>query len=268
MKTLLVISDTHINSTVGLALPGFTFDDGQAKKLSRLQRKIWRNWEDSLVKAEKLKQGELIVVFNGDTVETDSKKRTSQLMTTNEVDVGAMAKKVFEPVCQMADKTYWVRGTPAHGGNSSKFETAVADNFDNTVKDPDTGSSTWWWLPLQIEKVKFDIMHHPKSSGIGRMIYSQGVVDRLATDTMIEYSGEELPDVVIRSHIHVHLDSHDAFKVRAITTPAWSLLTEYGYRKGISHQSEIGSLLFLVDGDQIEKRELTYEIVRKKWQKA
>jgi hypothetical protein len=44
VKKILVISDTHINSTVALCKPSVQLDDGQEVKISRAQRWFWENW--------------------------------------------------------------------------------------------------------------------------------------------------------------------------------------------------------------------------------
>ena len=264
----MIHSDTHINSTVGLCYPGYELDDGNAVQLSKFQRFLWTSWNETLDKIDKIRQGELITAFNGDLCEGDIHKRSGQIITRNKADIVGMTTKVIEPVCQSSDKVYFGKGTPAHSGGNAELETLVAKNFDNTVKDKDTGSSTWWHLPLQLEKVRFDIMHHPRSNGGGRPMNSQGAVDRLAADTLFMYAnnGDTPPDFVIRSHIHHHLDSHDAFRTRAIITPAWSLLTEYGYRIGLSMQADFGCIVIIVDGDQAQVIPLLHKMKGKKWQ--
>jgi 3',5'-cyclic AMP phosphodiesterase CpdA len=64
LKKILVISDTHINSTVSLCKPSVNLDDGQEVKITNAQKWFWDNYLDLLEKVDSYKPDILIV--NGD----------------------------------------------------------------------------------------------------------------------------------------------------------------------------------------------------------
>jgi hypothetical protein len=268
LKTLLIVSDTHSNSTVGLAKPLLQLDDGDQIHASTARRWLFHTFEDILKQAKEKQRGELYGVINGDAVELDAKSRTLQLISKNQEEAISMACEVFEPFFQMCKGVYVMRGTEAHVGQSAQAEEAFAQNFDNTIKSEETGNYSRYFLPLVFDGVRMDICHHPRGGGSGRPMNSQGGIDRIASDTLFGYAneGEPVPDVVIRSHLHAYRDSHNAFKTRAIITPAMSLLTSYTHRIGINVSQPVGAILIYADKGRYHVEPLTYPVRKPQWE--
>jgi hypothetical protein len=168
----------------------------------------------------------------------------------------------------MCKGVYTVRGTAAHVGEQAKAEEAFASNFDNTIRNPETDNASWWHLPLEMDGVRMDIAHHPKGAGSGRPMNSQSGIDRIASDTLFNYAndGEVPPHLVIRSHLHGYRDSRDAFRTRAIITPAMCMLTSYTYRLGINIANPIGAILIYCDAGKYHVEPLTYPVRKPEWQ--
>lgn len=270
MKSLLIVSDPHSNSTVGLAKPLIQLDDGDTVHASTPRRWLFWVWEDILKKAQAKVQeygSELYGLINGDAVETDAKGRSNQVISRNETTAVKIATDVFEPLFEMCKGVYVVRGTEAHVGAQAKAEEAFAANFDNTVTDTETGRASWQYLLLDVEGVKLDIAHHPKGGGSGRPMNRNAGVMRLASDALFEYAdaGQALPDLLIRSHLHGYRDSYDAFKVRAIITPAMSLLTSYVHRLGINQSQPVGALMVTCWDKQYRVDKFLYDVQRPQW---
>lgn len=267
MKTLLVMSDSHCNSTVGLAKPIIQLDDGDQVHASIPRRWLFHTFDDILKQVKQKVRGELYGVINGDAVETDAKDRTLQLITKNQEEAVNIASEVFEPFFEMCRGVYVIRGTEAHTGKSAQAEEAFAQNFTNTIKNEETGNYSRWWLPLEFDGVRMDIAHHPRA-GSSRPMNSQTGIDRIASDTLFTYAndGEAPPHLVIRSHLHGYRDSGNAFRTRAIITPAMSLLTSYVYRIGINVSQPIGAILIYCDAGRYHVEPLLYPVRKAQWE--
>jgi hypothetical protein len=260
METTLILSDLHINSTVALCKPAAVLDDGGSYRPSPGQYWLWDKWEDMLNQIEKKRAGPLYTVINGDAVEGDAKGRSDQLITRNPATIVRFAADILDPLARMSAGFFMTRGTPAHVGKSGNLEESVADDL-SAVPDPATGNASWWGLLWESDGVTMDIAHHPKGGGGGRPMNSQGMIDRLASDALFEYAnqGRKPPKLVIRSHIHQYKDSRDAFGVRAITTPAWTLATEYIHRIAPHAIADIGGVMIHCSAGNYEVEVIRYQ---------
>jgi hypothetical protein len=264
---LLVLSDSHSNSTVGLAKPTIDLDDGDQVSASIPRRWLFHTFEDILKQAKEKARGELYGLINGDVIEGDTKKRSSQIISRNPADIMKMATETWEPFFMMCRGVYVTRGTEAHVGKSAHYEEDFAMNFTNTIRNEETSQASWWYLPLEFDGVRMDIAHHPRA-GSGRPMNSQSGIDRVASDTLFTYAndGEVPPQLVIRSHLHGYRDSRDAFRTRAIITPAMSLLTSYVYRIGINASQPVGAVLIYCDKGRYHVEPLLYPVRKTTWQ--
>jgi hypothetical protein len=267
VKTLLVISDSHCNSSVGLAKPQIDLDDGDKVSASTARRWLFWTFNDIMEKVKAKQRGDLYTVFNGDVIELAAKHDSLQVITKNQEEAIRIGIEVFEPLVAMSKGIYVVRGTEAHAGKSAQAEESFAANFTNTMRDEETGRASWWYLPLELDGVRMDIAHHPRA-GSGRPMNSQSGIDRVASDTLFTYAndGDVPPHLVIRSHLHGYRDSRDAFRTRAIITPAMSLLTSYVYRIGINVSQPVGAVLIYVDKGRYFVEPLLYPVRKQAWQ--
>jgi hypothetical protein len=268
VKTLLVVSDPHSNSTVGLSKPTIGLDDGSAVSANIARRWLFHTFQDILEQTQKKYNGELYALLNGDIVETDDKGRDSTgLITQNKTEAVEIATEVFEPLFQMCKGVFVTRGTEAHTGKQAQYEEAFAGNFDNVIRDEETGRASRWHLALELDGVRIDACHHPRGAGSGRPMNSQSGVDRIASDALFTYANDGLPPphLVLRSHLHGYKDSHDAFRTRAIITPPMSLLTPYAYRIGINVSNPVGAVLIFCDDSYYFVEPLLYTVQRKQW---
>jgi len=268
LKTLIVISDTHSNSTVGLAKTNIQLDDGDKVAAGTVRRWLWYRYEEILAQIKQEARGDIYGVVNGDAVELDAKNRSVQTITRNNQEAIDIASETLEPFFSMCKGVYVTRGTEAHTGPSAQAEEAIAGNFSNTIKNEETGNYSWWNVPLIFDGVKIDIAHHPKGGGSGRPFSSQSGIDRIASDTLFTYAndGERVPDLVLRSHLHGYRDSQNAFKTRAIITPAFSLLTAYGHRIGINTDNDIGIIMIICDQGKYHVKPILKKVPRPQWQ--
>jgi hypothetical protein len=242
----LVLGDTHCNNTFGLCAPRVPLDDGGSYRPSPFQRALWTAWLDMAATVKEASIGcELVVVLNGDIVEMDAKKRSTQTITRNRSTINRLTIDALEPILQLATRIYVVRGTEAHVGNSGEAEETLAADI-GAVKDDETGMSSHWQLKRIFGGARFDIAHHASMGGLPWT--EKNAANKLAAIAEVEYlrSGLKPPDFVLRSHVHRVSDSSLNFApMRALTLPCWTGHTSYIHRIGGSNKlPDIGAFLF------------------------
>lgn len=262
--TNVFVADLHSGSSVALCPSKVDLDDGGTIYPSPGQAWLRRNWEALMEHIQHIPNPVYAHVV-GDAVEGDYKDRSKQMLTRNKATILNIARENIHPLAALSVGVFFYRGTTAHVGPSAELEEELAIDFDNAVKCPDTNTASWWSNLFECEGVRFDIMHHPRGSGGGRPMNGQGMIDRMATDAVFEYAnrGERPPDLVIRGHIHQYKDSHDAWRARAITLPAWTLATEYIYRLGASALADVGAVLVHCSAGRYEVELLQFKPLRK-----
>lgn len=254
MKNLIVISDTHINSTVGLCDEQAELDDGGVYIPSKSQKWLKSKWDEFCAYCHNL-EGERIYVLNGDVLDIN-KHSKHQLITSNCSSVIAHAETLITQLVN-GDKTFLIRGTEAHVGQSGELEDILATRL---YADEIDGRRSHWQLVIDVNGVLFDITHHGM---VGNKPWNK--YNTLATTASemiinsVQYN-QLLPHVVIRSHRHTHADTHDNFPVRIISAPAWQLSTAFSYRIGTG-MADIGGLVFRCEDGK-------YELIKKLYRPA
>lgn len=263
MPDIVIVSDAHIGSTVALCPPSVILDDGGEYHASRGQRWIWDGWNHFLDKVSKLDYP--LVIFNGDMIEQDAKRRSYQVITRNPATVQAIAVKILDPLVKMAGGLYVLRGTAAHGGKSGNAEENLANDFE-AISDKATSAASRYHLPLIIDRVRLDIAHAGTMGGTPTA--RPMAANRLAWQTMLEYqiTRDQPPDLVIRGHQHRWADSYDAYPTRAIYTAGWTLATEHIESRAPGKLAEIGGLIIHIDGNHYEVEKVQYK-PRRVWVK-
>ena len=258
---IIAISDLHINSTVAICTPTVNKDDGQTEHASRTQMWLWRSWLDFIRQVEIDTQGmRRVLVVNGDLGELDTQKRSIQLMTLNKATILRMVVDVLEPALSIADKALIMRGTSAHTGKSSWLEEATAKDLDGVMPQAEDIFSHWHYRGV-CEGVRLDIAHHVNAGGLP---WNKGnAANKLAARTLWQYKVQRdalAPHLVVRSHNHQYSSSGDNFETTAVLTPAWTVLTEYGYRIGLENViSDIGGVVIFCDDGKWEIKKYLFQ---------
>ena len=265
MTTILaVVSDTHINSTVGLSVPMCNLDDGGTYHASKAQRWLWHNWldfwetvTDCVTKHTKGKDKPNVwTVFNGDLIEGDGKNRSHQLVTHNDTTAMRVALDTIEPALKISSRTFVIRGTAAHVGLSANLEEKIAIDI-GAERCKDTDAYSWWKLLLDCEEVLFDITHH---GNVGRLPWTKpNPLNALAVRLILSYTNQRLPQVALRSHRHLYAETGSNYPIRVIALPAWQLATEYTHRLAIVEPADVGGLVFICHQGE-------YELIVKRYQ--
>lgn len=269
-ESVILLADLHINSTLGLCMPGVVRDDGDRYDLSAIQLWLWHTWEKCLDKIKEITTSyRRNIVLVGDLTDLDIKGRSTQLVTMNPSTVLRVTADILDPVAKMADCFFVVRGTEAHSGKSGWSEEEVARDL-GAVKDPSTGDSAWWQLRADFGGIRFDIAHH---ASMGQLPWTYGnSAMKLAITTMNEYAdwGEPAPHVVARAHAHRFADSGLTYPTRAFFLPAWQWsTTSYLHRLGKSNaRPHIGALVFLIEDGSYVVHDLRFKPKREPiWKK-
>lgn len=218
--TVAVMSDLHVNSTVGLNPPEVELPEGQTVSQSMRGRWLWGNWLAYLEMVRTLAKGRrLFVVCNGDACDFNHKMRTPQYITTNEGVALSMVVDVLYPLLDMnPEHVIMVSGTEAHTGKNRWMERKVAE---------DIGAEYCESKRVSFNDVTFDFQHEGETSS--RSWTSQNAINRLAYEIVHNHltRGEKPPMLAYRGHVHIPADSYDAFPTRAIITPSFQLQTAY-----------------------------------------
>jgi len=253
VELLAVVADTHCNSTIGLCPRRVPLDDGGEYCASDAQRATLRAWGRFWDRAETLKaeyKTRLTVVVDGDALD-HPKHATTQVASWNRADILRLTAEIYDHPRQLGGAFYVLRGTEAHTGGNGELEELLADDLDAT-RDEKTGLASWWWLPLEIGGVTFDIAHHPQTSS--RRPWTRGsAAARQAAITWAEYclAGKKPPDVVLRGHAHYFGDSGTTLPTRCFFLPPWQITTAFGHRLGAGGMVEpVGGMFFLCAGGE------------------
>lgn len=259
--SVTIVSDLHVNSTVGLCPRSVNLDDGGTYRPNKTQRWMWNYWLDCWEQTKEFVQGVdvKILLVNGDAVDADHKGRSSQYITKNTSTILKMAVQVLEPGLSLVDKILFIRGTPAHTGKDAEMEEILADDITIAVRDEETGSASWWNYRGMIENMTVDFAHH---TSMGTLAWTdKNAANKIAADAIMQYTlaGQRYPQLIVRSHVHRHADSHDNYPARAVITPAWQSMTGYGAKLNPNRLSDIGMITFLIDNNGIynEKKLIT-----------
>lgn len=239
-KPLVVISDLHVNSTVGLLAPDLRGTDGTEYPQNKFQIWLWKNWLEFWKQVPKGSP----VVINGDVVQGIHSDRDGQIVTTSKVTQHKAALGVLKPVIEKASKIYIIRGTGFHAGTSGNDEEAIALSV-KAVPNPDTGEYSRWFLYLEYNKTVTYFAHHTSYTSVYPMT---GLTRESARARETNIDGR-IPDMLVFSHIHKHHLYVDK-KPHVVTTPSWQLKTEYIYKRNPQALPEIGGLLLWQDKGQ------------------
>ncbi|MEE9491243.1 MAG: hypothetical protein V3V80_02950 [Dehalococcoidia bacterium] len=266
-KTVVValFADMHPNSTVGLLHPdGVDLDDGQKVRPSRAQHWLWRKWLaywEFVADLKKKHRAEVWAICLGDGTDDNSHSKHG-LITVNKATIVDLSVMVWEPILEIAEVKFVVRGTGSHTGGSGELEELVAKEIG---AEKDDGNHSWWWLPLEAEGVLFDLAHHPGSTS-RRPWTLGGGANRQAAILLHEYanSGNLLPQFGFRAHSHHAEDSGTNYSVRVLFLSPWQLTTTFGHRIGYSGRLEpVGGVAVVCNDGHGEVHVKKYRPVRR-----
>jgi hypothetical protein len=224
-KYVLVFSDTHIGSTIGLWPKGVVSESGHKLEPNKFQEWLWECWQDMLKWArERTKGGDVTVVFNGDIIEGIHHK-TVEIMSANLSDQYTAADMVFSPLKDTGARFYMVRGTRCHSGSA---EITVGRKLGAVVDDA-TGQPAWDYLKLNINGCVTSFAHHCSTSSRKHLQATQHSVMISDENQRAAEIGHTPARVVCRAHRH-EFGIFDNGRTMSCVTGPWQGLTEYGHK--------------------------------------
>jgi hypothetical protein len=247
------LSDTHINSKVGLSYPTFNLDDGGTHRSSKAQRWVWQKYLEYCKELEEVKERTgypLYVIHGGEVADDLTHSKTQLISPNNTADIVKNAALAMEPVLSLSDAWFCLRGTEAHSGANSNLDELIAYDLG---AEPDGDLYSRWLFRAKFGGVTFDVAHHP-GTGSGVPWAQSAVAGRLAAAVMMDYIdlGEKPPQLILRGHNHKFSDSGRTYaKSRAIVGTSWQLSTSFGYRIGRGTEVlPIGGMYFVCENGE------------------
>lgn len=224
-KLVLVISDLHVGSTVGLWPKGFVSNEGNPIGQNKFQEWLWECWEDMLVWAQKtIGKDQFDVVVNGDLVD-GIHHRTLQVMTPDVSDQTDAVRQVLGFLAETSNKLHIIKGTECHSRNDEiRLGRALG-----ATKDPANNQNAWDNLDLDVGGTLYNFAHHISATA---RTYLEASAHSIMLGNMSHARarvGKPVPKVMVRAHRHRHGIWDDGNQISVITG-AWQGLTRYGYR--------------------------------------
>jgi len=251
---IVVISDTHINSTVGLWPPDFVRDDSATVPQNKFQRWLWANWLDfqELVKSI----GEYVVVHNGDSIQGIHPSRDEQIVVPGRTDMIKAAEQVLSPLFSGAKERYMVRGTEWHDGSAGSDAEMLAKLLN--VNNSSIGQFSQWEIEMLLNSKRFAFAHHTNAT----TVYHSTPPAREWREAKEAYAdwNVPIPDVIVRSHVHRWGVFPDDMGRLYFITPAWQLKNAYMYKRRPRSLPSIGGLILWVEGDSVRWQNKLYPI--------
>ena len=248
---VVVVSDIHGNSTLAGCPPqGFVAADGDTRRPSKLQQWIYEGWDHFWHQEVKpaAKGRTLYGIVNGEFVEGFHHGST-QHMSANPADQMTVSQALMKVPMELFDWEAWfaTKGTGSHSGTNGYFDELMA-RWLGAEEHPSTRQSAAYRWNIEINGCALDVAHHGK---VGMLPWTEdAAIARLAKHVAYRYveRGLELPDLIIRSHVHKCFSTGRTALVEAWTTPCWQMKTEFGHKiaEGLP---DIGGLLVRIDGD-------------------
>lgn len=237
---VVLVGDTHVGGFTSLSPKRLKLDDGGYYEASPVQLQLLTWWTDFWKRVKAQRQGrKLIVVHMGDMIDGNVHGRGQSIANESDQKHGAM--ELLQPIRDVADYFYMLRGTEAHVGNAAEREQSLADMLE--------ADACVWEMVLDVEGVLFDLSHH--GSGTSRPWGSSSAATAWMVIADCHRFSLPVPRFVVRAHTHMVDDSGERVEsTRAFVTPAWQVRNAYGYKVRSATRSDIGGVI--VDGKDVE----------------
>lgn len=254
-----VLGDLHAGSTEALCPPSFRLVGGQRITISKQQKWLWNCWLDY---CNWLTQFEIdAIVINGD-LPNGVNARDVQNLSANEADQHNFVLAVLEPLLYLngkkrTEQVYITRGTGFHSGAVGSREEIIARAI-GAVAD-ENGAYSRFVNKLTWRGKRLFFTHHVAHS----VVYPLTPLQRAMTEQRLraQVTGVPMPDVDIRSHVHVS-NLWEAPDNKWIgTAPCWQGMTEYAHKVAPGSAPSIGGFAICLnaqDPSRIEVRRRLY----------
>lgn len=224
-RLALIVSDTHVGSTVGLWPESFTAAEGHTITGNPFQQWLWSCWSDMMAWAGGVIGGDPYdFISNGDLVDGIHHK-TLQVMTADPGDQSEAVKFILGPLAEKASAVHTILGTECHTRNDE----CRIGRFLGSSKDPVTKQSAWNSLDVEYHGCLCNFAHHISATARPYLEASAHSIALGAMTMSRARTGKRVPSVIVRGHRHRHGIWTDG-NLLSVTLGAWQGLTRYGYK--------------------------------------
>lgn len=268
IRSVVVISDTHIGCKVGLCHPdGATLDDGGRYLPSDIQRGIYQHWRtfwDEWV--PHVTHGEpYAVVHNGDMIDGVHHRATTQ-WSHNLEDQARHAMVLMAPIIDRCQGRYYqIRGTEAHVGSSAVEEERLAARLGAVPNDAQQHARYELWIRLGGHLIH--CLHH-----IGTTSSSAHETSAINAELSAMYTdagrwSSEAPSVIVRSHRHrnaeIRLPTTDGYAT-CFVTACWQAKTPFTWKIAGARvtQPQFGGSVIRLGDDELHTRHRLWNLKR------
>ena len=222
----IVISDTHVGHKTGLIYP----DKLEDYKPNDMQRWLFKVWHDNFlpdVKAiiKDVKPTFIHGLTAGDMGDADFKNRSTQFWTKDINQIKSNANDLLEPFFELCNAVHCIKGTRSYTGQNSQIDEAIADNFDNVVKQDDYNNA-WYRCEYELSGVLVDAQHRGKNRSKWA---KENLITALRQEIIVDRSmnNRRIPDVVYRGHFHWWGDTSIHVKPYVVQVPSFQLPNDF-----------------------------------------
>ncbi len=266
MKLVVILGDTHINSTVALCPRRVELTNGAYYNPSPAQLWLTTKWESMWTNIAQVIEAqqpeETILILNGDIVDMNVHSR-HELISPNISVVLNHAYRTLAPKVRLFNYVYFNKGTEAHTGERAELEETLAAML-NCVPEEYTNEQTRWETVLEVNGVNINTAHHGK---VGSREWTKLTAPMtLATEIVLDSvaRGHKLPDLVIRNHAHKYADTFYNAQVRVIQNPGWQLSTTFSHKIGIVSPADIGATVIQCEDSKYEAHTYVWNVDKPK----
>ena len=222
-RLLVVVSDLHCGSEVGLSPRRFTLRNGNVVTIgdNLVQQWLADQWEYSIARvASIIGHDPATLLVNGDATEGVHHRNNKELIAAEMDRHLDMANAVLEPLAKLCRKRFVVRGTECH--------TAELENILAQELKAETRTARDKWL-LEIAGCLVDAAHHMSTTG--RAYLEASAMGIFMGNARLNYArmGHTIPKVFLRAHRHCGGWFCDGTGLLAVTG-AWQFLTRHGLK--------------------------------------
>ncbi len=237
--SILALGDLHTGSLFAPWPESASLPDGGGWRPGRAQGWLNKCWDNMVAEAREHRPD--IVVVNGDVIDGD--RKTNVGVVTPRADYQASAAvELLQPLREICQRMYFIRGTAWHTGHYDQDVTDVAKSLDATPH-PITQEHTWPDLYLEHDGQVFHFAHHIGGT-TNPMYESTALLKELLIMRLelLRAYGNKAPNLrgIVRSHRHrgAYVQTEDG--CWALTLPPWQLKTDYAYKVAPSTLPQIG----------------------------
>jgi hypothetical protein len=248
-KRVFVASDSHCGHRVGLTPT--PYQGHGDSKWEQLQFSLW-SWFKTEVEKHKPYD---IAILNGDLIDGKGfRSGGSELITADRMMQARIAFDAFRIV--EAQKVRIIAGTPYHSGTEEDFEQRIMDLYLADGIDCAFHGHGFY----TINGRNLDVKHKISSSSVhhGRATPLLKEIDANLFWAMDDV--EPMADIVIRGHVHYHLQTEQDGRYGFILPSLQGLGDKYGSRQ-CSNRVDFGFLVLDIPENVEDKIEWTYRIL-------